>query len=79
MTSLGEIADGGTNPLKRKRKSSHVHFNEDEEVINPGQCRSKGKIKNIYVIGSYMWFPQKEGRGKSSGYSGSVFIINYIQ
>lgn len=26
-----------SNPLKRKHKSVHVSFNEDDEVINPGK------------------------------------------
>lgn len=36
----GNIADNVPNPTaKRKRKNSHVHFREEEEVINPGMCR----------------------------------------
>ena len=37
VTSMGDIGEAVANPLKRKRKSIHVHFNEDEEVINPGK------------------------------------------
>ncbi len=37
ITALGDIADVPTNPLKRKRKNSHVGFNDEEEIINPGE------------------------------------------
>lgn len=34
MVDIGK--DSGSNPLKRKHKSFHVNFMEEDEVINPG-------------------------------------------
>lgn len=34
MVDVG--ADTGPNALKRKHKSLHVNFEEEDEVINPG-------------------------------------------
>ena len=34
MVDIGK--DSGSNPLKRKHKSIHVNFMEEDEVINPG-------------------------------------------
>lgn len=33
LTDLKDVA----NPLKRKHRSVHVSFSEDEEIINPGK------------------------------------------
>ena len=36
ITTITELSENQVNPLKRKRKSVVVHFNEEEEIINPG-------------------------------------------
>ncbi len=37
---MPDIADVPSNPLKRKRKSSHVAFNEEDDIINPGMMHT---------------------------------------
>jgi hypothetical protein len=34
---MGDLPDNSKNPLKRKRATTRVKFNEDEEIINPGK------------------------------------------
>ncbi|XP_071119716.1 nuclear inhibitor of protein phosphatase 1-like isoform X1 [Haliotis cracherodii] len=47
IASLVEVADV-PNPLKRKHKSSHVVFNDEEEVINPEDIDpSVGRFRNL--------------------------------
>jgi nuclear inhibitor of protein phosphatase 1 len=38
IASVAELVDV-PNPLKRKLKTTHVTFAEEEEVINPGMYR----------------------------------------
>ena len=45
---MGDIPDVPANPLKRKRRASHVRFNEEEEVINPEDIDpSVGRFRNL--------------------------------
>ncbi|XP_064606953.1 nuclear inhibitor of protein phosphatase 1-like [Liolophura sinensis] len=49
VASLVELADVSTpGPLKRKRRNSHVSFNDEEEVINPEDIDpSIGRFRNL--------------------------------
>ena len=34
---MGDISDNVAQSIKRKRKSVHVAFSEDDDIINPGK------------------------------------------
>ena len=45
---MGDIPDAPVNPLKRKRKSVHVSFADEEDVINPEDIDpSIGRFRNM--------------------------------
>ena len=48
ITSVTDLAESPSNPLKRKRKNLRIHFNEDEDVINPEDIDpSIGRFRNM--------------------------------
>lgn len=51
INSMMEKDGPAPNPLKRKHKSQHVFFHDEEEVINPGKMvHSQKHIEiNMYV------------------------------
>jgi len=49
---MGDIVDTAPNPLKRKRKNVHVAFNDEEDIINPGNFCLYPDIGSIPLVNS---------------------------
>ncbi|XP_064627026.1 nuclear inhibitor of protein phosphatase 1-like [Lineus longissimus] len=48
VTNMGDLPDNSKNPLKRKRASTRIKFNEDEEIINPEDIDPTiGRFRNL--------------------------------